>query len=59
MDISKQVNELRMRIAEEKRKWGFDEVIPSIQKEPSKKVVKDTSNESDDLKAKLLGLKNR
>jgi hypothetical protein len=59
MDISKQVNELRMRIAEEKRKWGFDEVIPSIQQELSKKVVKNTPNESDDLKAKLLGLKKR
>jgi hypothetical protein len=59
MDISKQVNELRMRIAEEKRKWGFDEEIPSIQQEPSKKVVKNTPNESDDLKAKLLGLKKR
>jgi hypothetical protein len=59
MDISKQVNELRMRIAEEKRKWGFDEETPSIKREPSKKVIKDTQNESDDLKAKLLGLKKR
>jgi hypothetical protein len=59
MDISKQVNELRIRIAEEKRKWGFDEETPSTQKEPSKKVVKDTSNEPEDLKSKLLGLKKR
>jgi hypothetical protein len=59
MDISKQVNELRIRIAEEKRKWGFDEETTSTQKEPSKKVVKDTSNEPEDLKSKLLGLKKR
>jgi hypothetical protein len=58
MDISKQVSELRMRIAEERRKWGFDEEIPSIQEKPTK-VVKDMPDQTEDLKSKLLGLKKR
>jgi hypothetical protein len=64
MDISEQVNELRARIAEEKRKWGFDdEVISFTPKELIKKVINEppqqVSSESEDLKAKLLGLRKK